>query len=33
MYEQTEGNNVKGAMAANTTINGYRVDASGAWVQ
>ena len=33
MYEQTEGTNVKGAMAANTTINGYRVDASGAWVQ
>jgi len=33
MYENTEGGNTKGAMAASTTINGYRVDASGAWIQ
>ena len=33
MYEKTEGANVKGAMAYSTTINGYNVDSSGAWIQ
>lgn len=33
LYEKTEGSNVKGAMAYNTVISGYRVGSNGAWIQ
>jgi len=33
LYEKTEGQNVEGSMAENTTIGTYRVDGSGAWIQ
>ena len=33
LYEKTDGQNVEGSMAENTTIGTYRVDGSGAWIQ
>lgn len=33
LYERTEGSVIHGAMAFDTTIDGYRVDSKGAWIQ
>ncbi len=33
LYERTEGSVIHGAMAYDTTIDGYRVDSKGAWIQ